>query len=82
MEELEKEKAGSKPVSYGEGQALAQKIKACGYYETSAKTGEGVTEAFQAAIDAVEKQDNPVPDCSSCVLLWWWDIVVKVLEYV
>ena len=64
-EELEKEKAGSKPVSYGEGQALAQKIKACGYYETSAKTGEGVTEAFQAAIDAVEKQTDP--EC--CVLL-------------
>ena len=44
----------ARPVSTKEGRSLAGKIKADHYVETSAKTGEGVTEAFHAAITAAE----------------------------
>ena len=44
----------AQPISRSEGDALAAEIKAEGYYETSSKTNEGVTEAFHAAISAAE----------------------------
>ena len=44
----------AQPISRAEGEALAAEIKAEGYYETSSKTNEGVTEAFHAAISAAE----------------------------
>lgn len=47
--------AEATPVSKAEGEALAKEIKAEGYYETSSKTNEGVTEAFHAAINAAEE---------------------------
>jgi GTPase SAR1 family protein len=38
-----------KPISHEQGLALMQDIGALKYFETSAKTGEGVKELFQAA---------------------------------
>jgi Ras family protein A len=38
-----------RPVSYSEGQAVANKIKAEQYKECSAKLGQGVREVFQTA---------------------------------
>ena len=48
----EQRKAKETSITKEEGKALAKKIKAVGYYETSAKTGEGVKEAFEAAVKA------------------------------
>ena len=45
--------AGTEAVSTREGVKLAKKIHALGYWETSAKTGEGVKEAFAAATTAL-----------------------------
>ena len=67
MEELKTE-AGpeAKPVTKGEGEALAKELKAYGYYETSAKTGQGVHQVMKAAIDAVEGKDV---GCSGCCFM-------------
>jgi len=49
------------PVTKEEGDKMANRIKAYGYYETSAKTGDGVKAAFEAAITAANikpRQDN------------------------
>ena len=46
-------RAGAHAVSTKEGVKLAKKIHALGYWETSAKTGEGVKEAFAAATTAL-----------------------------
>ena len=56
----------AKPVTKGEGEALAREIKAYGYYETSAKTAEGVKEVMDAAIAAV---DGKEPGCSGCCFM-------------
>ena len=53
----------AKPVTLGEGKALAAEIKAFGYYETSAKTGQGVTQVMNAAIEAVEEGETKCPCC-------------------
>ena len=45
--------AGTESVSTREGVKLAKRIHALGYWETSAKTGEGVKEAFAAATTAL-----------------------------
>ena len=65
LEEIVKE-AGpdAKPVTKGEGQALASEIKAFGYYETSAKTGQGCTQVMNAAIEAVEEGNVK---CCACM---------------
>ena len=54
----------AKPVSKAEGETLAGDINACGYFETSAKTGEGVTQVMDAAIDAVEERNK---GCCGCM---------------
>lgn len=56
----------AKPVTKGEGEALAKEINAYGYYETSAKTAEGVKEVMDAAIEAVEGKE---PGCSGCCFM-------------
>ena len=50
-------RAGAHAVSTREGVKLAKKIRALGYWETSAKTGEGVKEAFAAATKALLTPD-------------------------
>lgn len=51
------------PVSSAEGQEVADKISARGYYECSARTGQGVNEVFEAATRAAceprSKQAKP-----------------------
>ena len=54
------------PVSLKEGQALAKQIKAVAYIQTSAKTGEGIEEAFKTALQAAVSPDSI---CSHCSLL-------------
>ena len=44
---------GTQAVSTRKGVQLAKRIHALGYWETSAKTGEGVKEAFAAATQAL-----------------------------
>ena len=56
----------AKPVTKGEGETLAKEINAYGYYETSAKTGQGVQQVMQAAQDAVEGRDV---GCSGCCFM-------------
>lgn len=53
------------PITIKEGEKLAKKIKAFKYCETSAKSGEGVKEAFDAAIIAAitPNNDNRCPLC-------------------
>ena len=53
----------AKPISKEEGDALARKIKAYAYFETSAKLNIGVTEALNVAIEAAEKVDEMRPTC-------------------
>ena len=53
----------AKPISKEEGDALAKKIKAYAYFETSAKENIGVTEALNAALEAAEKVDEMRPTC-------------------
>ena len=53
----------AKPVTKGEGDTLAKEIKAYGYYETSAKTGQGVHQVMQAAKDAVDGRDVGLSGC-------------------
>ena len=56
------------PVSEGEATEVARRIRAHSYCLTSAKTGQGVTEAFNAAITAAEASpDGANPTC--CILL-------------
>ena len=53
----------AKPISKEEGDALARKIKAYAYFETSAKENIGVTEAMNAVFEAAEKFDEMRPTC-------------------
>ena len=53
----------AKPISKEEGDALARKIKAYAYFETSAKENIGVTEALNAVKELVEKLDEMRPTC-------------------
>ena len=56
------------PVSEAEATEVARRIRAHSYCLTSAKTGQGVTEAFNAAITAAEAPpDGANPTC--CILL-------------
>jgi len=41
----------NRKVQPAEGQDMAKKLNAIGYFETSSKTGENVKEAFQSIID-------------------------------
>ena len=53
-------------VSVKEGRALARKIRALGYFETSAITGKGINEAFDAILEsAIEsrREHNPSDNC-------------------
>ena len=69
LKELQKSSGPkAKPINKSEGQALARKINAVGYYETSALSGQGVKEAFQAAIDAANKPIEPInPPLCGCL---------------
>ena len=49
---------GASPVSREEGEELARIIKANAYVETSSKTGQGVGEAFNAAIGAFVRRNK------------------------
>ena len=53
----------ARPISKKEGDALARKIKAYAYFETSAKENIGVMEALNAAKAVVEKVDLKRPTC-------------------
>ena len=53
----------ARPISKKEGDALARKIKAYAYFETSAKENIGVTEALNAIFEAAEKVDEMRPTC-------------------
>ena len=53
----------AKPISKEEGDALARKIKAYAYFETSAKENIGVTEALNVVFEAAEKVDEIKPTC-------------------
>ena len=58
------EAAADDPVIKERGESLAQEIKAVGYVETSAKTGEGVKEAVEMGLKAVrDKGASPKPFC-------------------
>ena len=48
---------GCSPVSKQEGESLAKQIGAWGYYETSALKQEGVTQVFDAVIQAAKKRN-------------------------
>ena len=52
------EEPGTSPVSREEGEELARIIKANAYVETSSKTGQGVEEAFNAAIGAFVRRNK------------------------
>ena len=47
------------PITKDDGNKMANRIKAYGYYETSAKTGDGVKQAFEAAITAANIKPKP-----------------------
>ncbi|CAG7853380.1 GTP-binding protein rhoA AltName: Full=Rho1 protein homolog; Flags: Precursor [Serendipita indica DSM 11827] len=62
------QRAGQRPVTPEQGQAVAQKVGARMYLECSARTGEGVREVFQYATrTALLKFTKPKP--SACVSL-------------
>ena len=53
-------------VSRREGIALAREIGALGYFETSAKTGEGIDEAIDAILESAlesRREHNPSDSC-------------------
>ena len=55
-----------KSVSLKEGKELARKIGALGYFETSAKTGEGIDEAIDAILESAlesRREHNPSDSC-------------------
>jgi len=49
-------KAADAPISQASGAELAKEIKAVGYFETSAKTGEGIHEAIDKGLKAAMTQ--------------------------
>ena len=57
------------PISKAEGEAMAKKIKAIRYFETSAKPPTfGISELFEAIIEGLNQQDEPTK-CCQCSLL-------------
>ncbi|XP_055332732.1 ras-like GTP-binding protein RHO [Paramacrobiotus metropolitanus] len=69
LEQLQKQR--QEPVKGSEAKNLAEKIGAYGYYENSAKTGDGVQEVFQAACRAIgsAKKKSPTPASKRCRIL-------------
>ncbi|GMM30230.1 Rho family GTPase [Martiniozyma asiatica (nom. inval.)] len=62
-------KGGLQPVSTGEGQAVAEKIKAINYLECSAKLNQGVREVFEAATRAALETKEKEKKKKKCVIL-------------
>ena len=58
-----------KPISYDEGQVLANKIDAHAFYECSAKMGEGVQEVFMMAARFALLKRKIVTKQKTCRLL-------------
>ena len=60
---------GYKPVTFNEGQTLANKIKALHYFETSAYSGEGIQETMSAVLTNLvgEPKSKVVKFCCCCV---------------
>ena len=53
----------AKPVSKEEGEAMARKIRAYAYFETSAKENIGVTETLNLVLEVAELKDEKRPTC-------------------
>ncbi|TPX65394.1 hypothetical protein SpCBS45565_g05178 [Spizellomyces sp. 'palustris'] len=54
---------GTHPVTYEEGLKLSHEIQAAKYFETSARTGEGVHELFVAAAKLANKPKRKMRQC-------------------
>lgn len=64
IEEMRRIQGDVSPVTKAEGEELAAKIKAVGYFETSAKKDIGVMDAFDAAVVAAHtEKTKPKPGC-------------------
>jgi len=63
------------PFSFSEKEArkMASKIKASAYFETSAKTKQGINEAFEAAVAITEEKRSALrsnrPRTRQCLIL-------------
>ena len=55
------------PVTREMGERLANEIKAVGYVETSAKTGEGVNKAVEMGLKAVMAKSAPPKPYACCL---------------
>ena len=63
-------------VTFDEGKQLAQEFE-CPFYETSAKTGDGVREVFEEIVREIKKKrpskpikrNNNVCSCNDCIIL-------------
>jgi Ras family protein A len=61
--------SNQKPISFEQGVELRNHIRSIKYLECSSRTGEGVTEVFQAATKACLKQPKLKVKFGSCMLL-------------